>query len=141
MRKLHALIVDDDPFMVRLIETVIAKKFADRIQLESSSDPVAALQLLEARRYDLVFTDLEMPQVDGMQILAAARRRNAWTRVVVITGHSTLDRVTTALELGASDYIMKPINPGMLQDVVEQHIAQQARWQQAARETLQTANV
>ncbi|MBL8828154.1 MAG: response regulator [Planctomycetaceae bacterium] len=140
MRKLQALIVDDDPFMVRLIETVITRKFADRIQLETSSDPVAALKLLETRRYDLLFTDLEMPVIDGMQILAAARQRNAWTRVVVITGHSTLDRVNTALELGACDYIMKPLNPGVLQEVVEQHITQQSRWQQAARETLQAAN-
>lgn len=140
MRKLNALIVDDDAFMVRLIETVINKKFAEQIKLSTTSDPVEALRLIESQRLDLVFTDLEMPEVDGMQVLAAARHRNAWTRVVVITGHSTLDRVTTALELGASDYLLKPINPGVLQEVVEQHLTQQARWQQAARETLQTAS-
>ena len=136
LRKLRVLVVDDDPFMVQLFETMLAR-LDDRVELTSFTSAVEAQHWLDAHRCDLLLTDIEMPEIDGLALQRFAKKRNAWTQVVFVTGHSSWGRVTEALEQGATDYLLKPINPTELLDVVEQQMVRQARWQRAARETVQ----
>lgn len=132
MHKARALIVDHDPFMVRLIETLIARSLVDHLECDTTSDASEALELIAADRYDLVLTDLEMPGAGSCDVLRAARRRDPWTRVIVIVDDASLDRMDTAFSLGASDYLRKPIHPVVMREILEQHIEQRTRWEQAA---------
>jgi len=141
MSTLQALIVDDDPFMVRLIETVISSRFSDQLSFDTTSDSAEARELLRGNHYDLLIADLDMESIDGLELIEYARRCNAWTRVVMLTGAASVERVTAALALGASDYLAKPVNPSLLLEIVQQHILQQQRWQQALRDTIHTARV
>jgi len=129
--KLAILLVDDDPAMLRLLRTVLTLELHEEVELHTTADPLAALEWLEEHHCDILLSDIEMPELDGLEMLRAAKRRNAWTQVVFITGHSSLDRITAAVELGAADYLLKPIDRESLIEVVTQLCRRSARWQSA----------
>jgi len=131
MRKLNVLIVDDDPSMVRLLESLLRKQLGDSAQLHVSTDAAAARQWLEEHCCDILISDIEMPELGGIELLRAAKVRNAWTQVVFVTGHSSVDRLTDALEWGATDYLLKPIDPDAMYEVVEQMRRRCERWHAA----------
>jgi two-component system response regulator HydG len=70
-----------------------------------------ALKNLENQRYDLVFLDLKMPGMDGMEVLQEISRRKPDLPVLVLTANASLESAIQALGLGASGYLLKPIEP------------------------------
>ena len=94
-------------------------------------DPLVALRHLETELVDLLVTDLEMPAVSGLDLLVEARSCNPCTQVVVVTGHSTIDALLEALELGASDYLLKPLDRNDLIRVVDESLRRCVRWRAA----------
>lgn len=133
IRHLQTMIVDDDPSIVRLLTKVLHDAFPDILTLHSFSDSVKALQWLEHNFCDILVSDIEMPEADGMTMLQRAKNRNAWTQVIFLTGHSSWDRVTQAIENGASDFLLKPLDRQEIVHVVRQEIARFGRWQVALR--------
>ena len=122
------LLVDDDPSMVRLLVKVIERSFGDRMELQSLTDPKEARHWIEDNVVDVLVTDLEMPGVNGLELLRCAKRRNPCTQVLFLTGHSTLDALTDALELGATDYLLKPLDQAELIALVEDAEKRLRRW-------------
>lgn len=98
------LIADDEDE----IRYVITKTLEGHFACETVSDGQAAIEMIEANPPDAVITDLKMPQVSGIDVLAAARIKDPLIPVIVITGYGTLDTAIEALRLGAYDYIQKP---------------------------------
>ena len=138
-RKLNLLLVDDDPSIVRLLTQIIEGKLGDRIAVYGQTDTAQARRWLEENCCDLLISDLEMPGGGGLEILRFSKRRNAWTQVIFVTAHSTWDKITEAIEYGASDYLLKPIDPEELVAVLTQQYVRCARWQNAVLGTLQAA--
>ncbi len=130
------LLVDDDPSIVRLLTTIIQRSLGDQIEVHASTDPAEAMRCLENNLIDILITDLEMPGIDGLGLLRAAKRANALTQVLFITGHSTLDALSDALELGATDYLLKPLDQAELLDLLGQSLRRLLRWKQALAGTL-----
>lgn len=130
-RKLNVMIVDDDPSMVVLLRTYLAQQLGCTASLHVSTDAAAALDHLEFHGCDLLITDIEMPGLNGLTLLRAAKARNAWTQVVFITGHTSVDRLVEAIELGASDYLLKPLDRDELSEVVGQICRRLIRWESA----------
>lgn len=135
-RKMTLLVVDDDPSILRLISRVLERRYADRFSSVAFEYPRDAVRWLEQHCCDLVFSDIEMPELDGLEVMRLAKRRNAWTQVVFITGNSTFHRLSEAVEGGAADYILKPIRTEELDAVLEQQYARFARWESAVARTL-----
>lgn len=75
-----------------------------------AADGEEALQTITNTPADLLITDLKMPKLDGMQLLAKVRERSPSTAVVVLTGHGTVESAVDAMKNGAYDYLIKPIN-------------------------------
>ncbi|HUY93029.1 MAG TPA: response regulator [Pirellulales bacterium] len=138
-RKLNLLVVDDDASMVRLLTQVIERQLGERITVFGHTDSDQARRWLEENCCDLLISDLEMPGGGGLEILRFAKRRNAWTQVIFVTAHSTWDKITEAIEYGASDYLLKPIDHEELVAVLTQQYVRCARWQNAVLGTLQSA--
>lgn len=129
------LIVDDDPAIVRLLNEVISNELGGLLVVETLTDPNLARLRIEDGGVDLLLTDLEMPNIDGIELLRCTKRRNALAQVFFITGHSTLEPLLAALELGATDYLLKPVSLSPLLELIQDAVARQRRWRIALAET------
>ena len=105
-QKARVLIVDDEPDVVANWARVLDREGYPCI---TATDGERALTLLESERPDLVLTDLKMPRVDGMAVLARALELDPDTVVVMITGHGTVQSAVEAMRAGAFDYLLKPL--------------------------------
>ncbi len=104
------LIVDDDRFFRQLCADILA---ADGFGTVCAQDGREALEMLAREpvgSFQLVLTDLVMPGIDGLEVLARVKAQDPSTDVIVITSQGTVDSAVTALKSGASDYIAKPFN-------------------------------
>ncbi len=125
------LLVDDDPDQIRMITKIIELSLNDEVDIESLTCPGEARQRLEEGGVDILITDLEMPFVNGLELLRCAKRRSICTQVLFITGHSTRSALLDALELGATDYLLKPVVPSTLIELLHQARVRQRRWKDA----------
>ncbi len=99
------LVVDDEePQMRALCDTLSAEGYVTA----GFSSPQSALAELSHASYDLLLTDLMMPGMDGISLLAAARRVDPELVGIMMTGHGTIDTAVRAMQAGALDYIQKP---------------------------------
>jgi DNA-binding response OmpR family regulator len=109
MSKDKSILVVDDEKNIRMtmVEALESKGF--RVEVAATGEE--AIRMLGESAYDLVFLDLKLPQMDGLEVLR--RTRETWpnVRVVVITAHGTVDNAVEAMKLGAADFIQKPFNP------------------------------
>ena len=135
-RKISILILDDDQAMTRLIAGHLKAKLDYPVEVTELTDPYDACRWLENNCCDILLSDIVMPGLTGDDMLRIAKRRNPWTQVVFMTAYSTWDRIAQAIEGGASDYLMKPINFSELDEVVNYVSARIIRWQSALKETL-----
>lgn len=131
---LRILIVDDEPAILRTLGEFLSLQGYECV-LET--DPVAALERLEAEVFHLVITDLVMPQLDGLELIRKLREGGGLTQMVVMTAFSSLDRAVEAYRLGVSDYLLKPFESlGEVETVVRQAEARYRRWRSAVVRTV-----
>ena len=103
----HLLIVDDEPVILQILKAV----FEDEpVRLTCVGTGTDALRVLDEQPVDLVITDKNLPDVNGIELLKAAKSINSFTEVIVITGYASLDSALTAMEHDAFDYVVKPLN-------------------------------
>jgi DNA-binding NtrC family response regulator len=81
------------------------------VEVDAAEDGVRGLELLAARDYTLIVTDLKMPKASGMRVLREVQERALPCSVVVITGHGSVREAVEAMRLGAYDFLQKPLNP------------------------------
>ena len=108
------LIVDDEPGICSLIRDELA---ADGFDCATARDPARAQELLNSRPFDLLITDVIMPKISGLDLLAYVKRRMPDCKVVLITGQSKRECLAQAIMLGAYDYVEKPFDMAELLDV------------------------
>jgi len=109
------LIVDDEP-SIRKVLAAHLKKFG--YDVETAEDGPAAVARLEAELFHLVVSDLRMPGMDGMALLAWVLERCPGLPVILITAHGTVDTAVEAIKRGAFDYVTKPFDKDELQAVI-----------------------
>ena len=106
-RAVEILLVDDDT-AVRVISTRILSKAG--LVVEAVADGEAALDLLRrGRRFDVIVSDLVMPNMDGMELLRRVRELDLDVPVIVVTGQGTLESAIMAMEYGGFRYLQKPV--------------------------------
>jgi two-component system response regulator AtoC len=102
------LIVDDEEPMRHLLALVLRERGYD---VRAVSNGEEALKELAARDYDLVLSDLRMPRMDGLQLLAALREQHPHLTVIVMSAYGSHDTALEAMKAGAYDYVSKPFRP------------------------------
>jgi two-component system sensor histidine kinase/response regulator len=112
------LIVDDDPALLEALPEALRLRL-DRIEVETCETGMAALERIESRDYDAVVTDIKMPGMDGLELLAAIKDRRPGIPTLLITGHGEGDMAARAREAGAYDYLLKPIDRDQLVESLE----------------------
>jgi len=91
-----------------------------------AADGEEARDLIRSKPVDLLITDLKMPKLDGLALLALVKQESPTTEVVVLTGHGTVESAVDAMKQGAYDYLIKPINIDELNLLVERIFASRA---------------
>jgi len=99
------LIVDDEEGMRRLLARLL---FKAGYETATAANGAEALALIESDHFDLVVTDIQMPEMDGLQLLQEIRSFDPELPIIVITAYGTVENAVAALRAGASDYITKP---------------------------------
>ena len=117
MSEYNVLIVEDSPTMRQLIS--FALKRLRGIRIVEASDGVDGLKKLSAEKFDLIFTDINMPIMDGLKLVSLMRNDAGYkvTPIVVITTEGAQEDRERALALGANDYITKPIQANRILDI------------------------
>ncbi len=99
------VVVDDDPWILEAWGEALAGHF----QVELFSDPLAAQRFFGERDIDVAVLDIRMPGLDGLSLLRGLRERQPRAEVIVITGHGTIQTAVDALQMGAYDFLCKPV--------------------------------
>ena len=99
------LVVDDEEGMRRLLSRVLTREGYETSAVANGAE---ALRLVASERFDLVVTDIKMPEMDGLQLLAELKEYEPSLPIIVITAYGTIENAVQALRSGAYDYIAKP---------------------------------
>jgi len=105
----HVLIVDDDLALLQALPETLRLRMSG-VTVDTADSALAALDRISARDYDAIVTDIKMPGMDGLALLAEIRRRRPDTPILIITGHGEYDLSVRAWRGGAYDFIQKPID-------------------------------
>ena len=105
MKKYEILLVDDSPTILTVVGCALEDK---GYQVATAASGEAALQTLTIKDFDLVITDLNMSEIDGLIVLKSAKELNPRGAVIILTGNRDTEMAIQALQLDADDYILKP---------------------------------
>ncbi len=119
MKKSSILLIDDDDSLRRVMEFSLTEA-GHRVEAAGSGEE--GLRLLEKGAFDAVISDITMPGMSGMEVLAKVRERDAAVPVVMITAYGTIESAVEAMKQGAFDYITKPFNRDELRLTLERAI-------------------
>ena len=114
------LVVDDDPAVRKSIDRVLTGKGYAVITAENGEE---ALRKLAEEKYDLVYTDIRMPGMSGLDVAEQVKARKPWTPVVIITGYGTDAAQARAKAAGVSSFVHKPLSPEMIEDSAREALA------------------
>lgn len=116
---LNTLIVDDEAELRRSVISILKSAIPDvEFVVDEASTGREALDKVRAHNFDLVLMDVKMPEMNGLEALAAIKEHDPRTFVVLMTAHSNLQDAVTAIKDGAYDYVEKPVNPQRLTEIV-----------------------
>ncbi len=110
-----ALVVDDEPDIRSLLEITLSRM---QLDTESAENVTQAKQKLATQNYDLVLTDMNMPDGNGIDLVIHIQQNCPQTPVAVITAYGSMDTAITALKAGAFDFVSKPIELTRLRELV-----------------------
>ena len=105
--KHHILVVDDELSMREVLEMLL-RRSGYRVTCADSGD--AAMKLLKKNRFDLLLVDIRLGDMDGLEVLKAAKSNNADVIVIMISAHASAETAVDAMNAGAYDYVPKPFS-------------------------------
>jgi DNA-binding NtrC family response regulator len=108
MEKNKALVIDDEQIVLDSVSQILTD---ENYKVDVSLSGREGLERAIQRPYDIVLTDIRMPDIGGMRVLRDIKRAKPSLPVVIITGYATVQSAVQAMKLGAADYLEKPFEP------------------------------
>jgi DNA-binding NtrC family response regulator len=102
------LVIDDESSITGALEVILGEQ---GYEVRTAASMAEAARLLEGRTFDLVFTDLRLPDTNGLEVLNHIKAENPHTEVILMTAHGSLDIAISAIKRGAYYYVEKPFTP------------------------------
>jgi DNA-binding NtrC family response regulator len=115
MKKQKALVIDDEQVVLDSVSKILTN---ENYEVDVSLSGREGLNRAIQKEYDIVLTDIRMPDIGGMRVLRDIKRANPSLPVVMITGYASVQSSVQAMKLGAADYIEKPFTPDQLINAV-----------------------
>ncbi len=116
---MKVLIVDDSSTMRRIIGNVVQQLGVSKEDFDEAEDGVVALKLFNENTYDVVLTDWNMPNMNGLQLVQNIRGINKAVPIIMITTEGGKGEVITALKAGVNNYIVKPFSADILKEKLD----------------------
>jgi DNA-binding NtrC family response regulator len=113
------LVIDDEPIVRTSCEKVLVP---DGYEVKTVENGQKGIETLEREQFNLILLDLKMPVIDGVEVLKIIKERWPETRVIILTGYSTVETAVKTLRLGAFNFIEKPFAPDKLLSAVKEAI-------------------
>lgn len=133
---LQVLIVDDDSISVQLLKLVVDRHWGHKAQASAMTDSRLALTWLTHNPCEILITDLLMPEISGLELLRHARSRSPMIQVIFISAEPSIDTVLKAAQDGASDFLVKPVEPAALVDRLDKAEARLSQWNETMAQAL-----
>jgi DNA-binding NtrC family response regulator len=124
------LVAEDEEIARDNLEHILKK---EGYEVFTAQNGLKAIQLLEKNEFDLVITDLKMPNIDGMQLLKAVKEKHPETEILMITGYATVSTAVEAMQKGAYSYIPKPFKIEELRIQVQRALEKRSLYQEVSR--------
>lgn len=119
---MNILVVDDDPGIVELLADLLQDL---DYRVECATNGVEALARMAVKNFDLMLTDINMPVMDGMELIRQVKAQKKSPVIIVITAYASTQSAIDALKFGVYDYITKPFNLDMVSNAVERALEKQ----------------
>ena len=117
MDSFRILIVDDED---DYRETILKRLRARKVDIDGAASGAEALARLDEKQFDVVVLDVKMPGMDGIETLREIKLKKPLVEVIMLTGHASVESGIQGMQLGAFDYVMKPVALDELMDKVRQ---------------------
>jgi DNA-binding NtrC family response regulator len=118
-QKIRLAVIDDEPIVCQRLKQIF-KKGSFEVETFGAGRP--ALQRMAERNFQLVLSDIRLPDMDGLEILKRIKKEYPGTEVILITGYATLDQAVEAVKKGAFYYLAKPFTPDQVLAVVRRAV-------------------
>ncbi len=115
----NVLVVDDEQIVLRSCERIL---IPEDYGVNTANSAKEAFGLLDNNSYDLIITDLKMPEMDGLEFMKQVRTKDPDINIVVITGYPSQDSIKESLDLRIIDYLPKPFSPALLLEVANKGV-------------------
>jgi len=102
----RVLIVEDEDTLCESLQRVFRR---EGYEADIADSAETAFELLENKTYDLIITDIILPGISGIELVARYRQRNPEQKVIVMTAYASLETAVEALRVGACDFLVKPV--------------------------------
>jgi DNA-binding NtrC family response regulator len=132
----HVVIIDDEPLTLKRLRRILEK---EGYRISAFSSPQRALKHLERMACDLVISDIQMPGMNGLDLMAKVRSRSPDIEFILITGYASFDGAVEATKEGAFHYLAKPFTPDQLRQRVSQALSQLSTRAAARKATAATS--
>jgi len=116
MEKRRALVIDDEQIVLDSVRKILS---AENVEVDTTLDGLEGIQMAIRHPYDVVLTDIRMPNVGGLIVLRDIKRQKPSLPILIITGYASVRSAVQAMKLGAADYIEKPFTPEQLVKSIE----------------------
>ena len=110
------LFVDDDRAILEIVREYLAE-IGYRVDVVDNG--LAALERIKDKPYHIVFTDIKMPDIDGLELLSAIKEYRPETEVIIVTGHGSMESAIQAMKYGSYDYLQKPFKLNVLKIIID----------------------
>ena len=117
MEKFKILIVDDEQ---DFLETILKRLKARKIEVTGVNTGIKALEFVANHEVDVIILDVKMPGMDGIETLREIKKKKPLVEVIMLTGHASVESGIQGMQLGAFDYVMKPVALDELLEKVRQ---------------------
>jgi CheY-like chemotaxis protein len=125
------LVVDDDPVVGKSFNRVLSE--GKGYVVITAHNAAEALEKLREQEYDVVFTDIKMPVMDGVELAEQVKARRPWTPVVIVTGYGSGANEARARAAGVSGFMHKPLTPEMIEESAVHALLKPAKPMMATR--------
>ena len=115
---MQILCVDDDSISIKIYENVLLQNGFQKAEISLAKNANEALDLIHTYHFDILITDLIMPDSSGLDLLKQTKEHSPDTEVIVATGFASIESAVTAMKLGARDYITKPIDTSLMMEKI-----------------------